>query len=209
MALVSGHNTVYALTTGEMNRMKVSLLGQVVSHLIWLGVLVLQFASHTTGQSYTLLPQNLTSETGKSVTFQCGVSGLVPPATVQLSIIGSTVNSTVTCPGQKTTYLPAQSMRAHCESRSIGDVAIWDITGLTEENNATMFVCQTRGLDNKYGFLYVYDNSGYYGRIIGYGIGGFLSCMITIGVVYVLLKRSERAQQCFRSVGGLQTGQGA
>lgn len=55
-----------------------------------------------------LSPQNLTSETGKSVSFQCGVNGMTNNERIRFSIIGPKVNTTLTCPGQKTTYLPSQ-----------------------------------------------------------------------------------------------------
>lgn len=189
--------------------MKVSYTQQVVSHLVWLLVVLLQFASHTKGISYTVTPQNMTSETGKSVTFQCGVNGMSNFDKIRFSIIGPKVNSTVTCPGQKTTYLPSQSMRAHCETKSSGELAVWDIAGTSEDDNGTLFLCQVPFLEDRIGYLYVFENAGYYGKLIGYAIGGFLSALITICVAYVLLKRSERVQQCFRSVGGLHDGQTA
>ncbi|KAI7806409.1 hypothetical protein IRJ41_005522 [Triplophysa rosa] len=190
--------------------MKVSNTGQLVTHLLRLLVVLLQFVSHTKGVvTYMVSPQNLTSETGKSVSFQCGVSGMSTNERIRFSIIGPKVNATLTCPGQKTTYLPSQSMRAHCETRSSGEVAIWDIAGTSEDDNGTLFLCQVRDLEDRIGFLYVFENAGFYGKLIGYVIGGFLSSLITICVAYILLKRSERIQQCFRSVGGLHDGQTA
>ncbi|KAK2903541.1 hypothetical protein Q8A67_008254 [Cirrhinus molitorella] len=185
--------------TDEMRRMKT----QTAVHVMWLLILVLQFASLTKGLNHFLVPQNLTSETGKTVTFECGVSGLSGEK-IRFYIMGPKVNDSVSCPGDKTKYLPAQSMKAYCYTKSSGDVAAWEVAGTSEDDNGTIFLCKVTGGDDKVGHLYVYENDSYYAKLIGYVIGGFLAALITIVVAYVLLKRSEKVQHCFRSVGGIQ-----
>ncbi|KAF4102812.1 hypothetical protein G5714_015695 [Onychostoma macrolepis] len=182
-----------------MRRMKT----QTAVHLMWLLISVLQFASLTKGVKYFIHPQNLTSETGKTVTFECGV-GELNGGKIQFYIMGSKVNDSVSCPGGKTKYLPAQSMKAYCYTKSNGDVAAWEVAGTSEDDNGTIFLCKVSGADETIGHLYVYENDSYYAKLIGYVIGGFLAALITIVVVYVLLKRSEKVQHCFRSVGGIQ-----
>ncbi|CAM4704834.1 unnamed protein product [Leuciscus chuanchicus] len=182
-----------------MRRMKI----QPAVHLMRLLILVLQFASLTNGLTNIVRPQNVTSETGKTVTFECGYSGLGSEK-IRFYIMGSKVNDSVTCPGDSTKYLPAQSMKAECRTKSGGDVAVWEVAGTSEDDNATVFLCRVSGANDTIGNLYVYENDSYYAKLIGYVIGGFLSALITIVVAYILLKRSEKAQRCFRSVGGIQ-----
>ncbi|XP_052434032.1 uncharacterized protein LOC127974645 [Carassius gibelio] len=155
------------------------------------------------GMNHFIVPQNLTSETGKTVTFECGVIGL-NGAKIRFYIMGPKVNDSVSCPGDKTKYLPAQSMKAYCKSKSTGEVAAWEVAGTSMDDNSTIFLCKVDTLDDKIGHLYVYENDSYYAKLIGYVIGGFLAALITIIVAYVLLKRSEKVQHCFRSVGGIQ-----
>ncbi|XP_077070149.1 uncharacterized protein LOC143722632 [Siphateles boraxobius] len=183
-----------------MRRMKI----QTAVHLMRLLILVLQFASLTNGLASIVLPQNVTSETGKTVTSECGYFDLNSEK-IRFYIMGSKVNDSVTCPGDSTKYLPAQSMKAYCYTKSNGGhVAAWEVAGTSEDDNGTVFLCRVRGADDKIGNLYVYANDSYYAKLIGYVIGGFLSALITIVVAYILLKRSEKAQRCFRSVGGIQ-----
>lgn len=59
------------------------------------------------GLNHFIVPQNLTSETGKTVTFECGVGGLNGQK-IWFYIMGPKVNDSVSCPGEKTKYLPAQ-----------------------------------------------------------------------------------------------------
>ncbi|KAG1943855.1 FXYD domain-containing ion transport regulator [Pimephales promelas] len=195
---------------------------QTAVHLMKLLILVLQFATLTNGLKSIVLPQNVTSETGKTVTFECGYSDLNSEK-IRFYIMGSKVNDSVSCPGDETKYLPAQlsvtpppgsysphserasntvsgSMKAYCFTKSGGQVAAWEVAGTSEDDNNTVFLCRVKGADDTIGHLYVYENDSYYAKLIGYVIGGFLAALITIIAAYVLLKRSERAQQCFRGL---------
>ncbi|KAK7158211.1 hypothetical protein R3I93_009420 [Phoxinus phoxinus] len=182
-----------------MRRMKI----QTAVHLMRLLILVLQLASLTNGLTSIVLPQNVTSETGKTVIFECGYKDLNSEH-IRFYIMGSKVNDSVSCPGDSPKYLPAQSMKASCYAKSGGDVAVWEVAGTSEDDNGTVFLCRVKGGADQIGNLYVYANDSYYAKLIGYVIGGFLSALITIVVAYILLKRSEKAQRCFRSVGGIQ-----
>lgn len=56
----------------------------------------------------------------------------------------------------KTSSIFPQSMRAHCETKSSGELAVWDIAGTSEDDNGTMFLCQVPFLEDRIGYLYVF-----------------------------------------------------
>ncbi|TRY82733.1 hypothetical protein DNTS_005490 [Danionella cerebrum] len=188
---------------GTVTSKRASIQSQTNTHLMWLVIIVLHCASFTKGLTPIVLPQTMTTETGKTITFQCGFTDLNTDK-IHFYIMGSKVNDSVNCPGDEAKYLPKQSMKAYCSPKGNGQIASWELGGTSEDDNNTMFLCRVNHYNDTVGYLYVYANDSYYAKLIGYVIGGFLAALITVIVAYILLKRSEKAQRCFRSVGGIQ-----
>ncbi|XP_028837182.1 uncharacterized protein LOC114790915 [Denticeps clupeoides] len=165
--------------------------------LPWL-VCALLLSPVTSGGTYTQIPENITSLTGKTVTFHCATR---LPSALSFSIQGSQNNNTLSCNSSqpfKPISVPSRALQGNCENRNGELVAQWTIISTSLSDNATIFRCQSSGLPDAIGTLTVYMNSGYFATLIGCVIGGFFGILIVFVGVYIALQRSEKLQICFR-----------
>ncbi|KAJ8005342.1 hypothetical protein DPEC_G00145630 [Dallia pectoralis] len=161
-----------------------------------LSVALIVFLQSTTAQNYATLPGNISVAVGKTATLQCGVVN--SSGQLNFTLYGSRGNTTLLCPGGTTEYLAGQSIKGYCSNAGNEYLAIWliSVTSILDDN--TRVVCKTPGQPEVDGYLMVYADVSNFGTLIGCVIGGFFGILIVFGLAYVVVRRSERLQRCFR-----------
>ncbi|KAI4889095.1 hypothetical protein NFI96_018624 [Prochilodus magdalenae] len=147
--------------------------------------------------NYTIVPQNVTINSGKSATFRCGAAPFSGPERLNFTVQRPDANYSLSCPGDRVN-IPSLLLNGQCEVKSSEIIATWEITNLVTKLSDTVFKCQIDGVGDKYAFLWVQGNGAYYAMLFGCVMGGFFGILIIFGLTYISLKRSERLQNCFK-----------
>ncbi|XP_017265304.1 uncharacterized protein LOC108232195 [Kryptolebias marmoratus] len=188
---------------------------RTVSHVYWLLLAVLLIGTPSSAQSTTVspvsttkasapepgaasfrtVPKDVTVAVGEPVVFWCGV----PEGSRNLTFTFYTNHGTyiLICPDGKVDDIP-QALYGSCEVKSGQLLAIWALKGTSYSDNDTKVACQQSGSpDVRAATLHVYDNGASNVVLIGCVIGGFFGILLVFGLLFVLLRKSERFQDCF------------
>lgn len=128
--------------------------------------------------------------------FRCGVPEASPRITFNFS--GNIGNYSLKCPLGHVKDIP-HALYGSCEVTTGESLAVWTLKGTSLSDNGTRVRCQQP--DNPKAaaaVLFVYDSGTNKLILIGCTIGGFFGMMLVLGFVFVMMRRSETLQKCYR-----------
>ncbi|KAL2084464.1 hypothetical protein ACEWY4_019982 [Coilia grayii] len=170
--------------------------GQSLPHLLSAVLLIyLNLTWSLQDSTYTHKPGNITSQSGESASFKCGISSSSSPKVI-FTVQGNN-NKSMSCPGNTSEEWTVKSLQWSCSVTDGEVLAVWTISGTSLPDNGTMFRCQAQGQPDAVGYLWVYVSSSYFGILIGCVIGGFFGILIVFGLTYIFLQKSETFRECF------------
>ncbi|XP_063054317.1 uncharacterized protein LOC134448566 [Engraulis encrasicolus] len=175
--------------------------GPRLAHFLGTALLVyLNLSWSLQDSTYTYKPENITSASGDSATFKCGISSSSSSSSssslLVFSIQGNN-NITMSCPGNVSESWTIEALKWSCSVTDGKVLAVWTVTGTSLPDNGTVFRCQVEGQPDAVGYLWVYVSSSYFGVLIGCVIGGFFGILIVFGLIWIFLQKSESFRECF------------
>ncbi|KAG9335407.1 hypothetical protein JZ751_004728 [Albula glossodonta] len=165
---------------------------------LWLfSSVVFQQIPASTALTYTSAPHNISQESGKPVSFLCGVSPETASLKLNFTIYSHYGNHSLFCPGG-TVNLQPEGLKGHCEVKGQELRALWSIAHSMPRDDGTLVVCRSTGLPPAYGYLTLNERDSYFATLIGCVVGGFFGILVIFGFAFLGLKRSEKCRRLLK-----------